>query len=57
MPTPTGMAINAVYTPKSLRGKGYATGAEAGFLQESAAVQVSQLIFRHDGFRNRWFSQ
>ena len=39
------------------RSKGYATGAEAGFLQESAAVQVSQLIFRHDGFRNRWFSQ
>jgi hypothetical protein len=39
------------------RSKGHATGAEAGFLQESAAVQVSQLIFRHDGFRNRWFSQ
>ena len=28
-PTPTGMAINAVYTPKSLRGKGYATSCVA----------------------------
>lgn len=37
-PTPTGMAINAVYTPKALRGKGYATSCVAALCHEILAA-------------------
>ena len=36
-PTPTGMAVNAVYTPEELRGRGYATSCVAALCAEILA--------------------